>query len=317
MDRHDTSPMQKPIGIIGVGAIGSCVASHLLKANKPVGLFDIDERKVAIFESPPATIFRNLKEVACSCNVVILSLPTPEIISEVVLGDSGLISSTTGRLTIIDLSTNSVDNAKKIGEECRRTGNSYLDSPITGGIWGAQRGDLTVMVGGDEDDYKRVLPILRYFGRVIIYVGPHGYGAATKLIHNMLGEIQVHSIAEAFCLAAVLNLNIDKTFSVISHGMASSKILTELYGNGVLTGDFTPNATVDSAEKDQRLLRDIANGAGFKLTFTPIITERIRQLREKGFGSMDVTSVLLLFEETYGVVARFSSYYEKKNKRTT
>lgn len=290
------------VGLIGAGKVGLRIAERFLEAGLRIAVCDNDEDRLAECCSLGATCITNPANLATECNVVFLSLPTPESVMNVVLGQDGLLSAGHRELVIVDLSTNSPDVVQRIGKVCKAHGYSFLDAPLTGGIVGAEHGTFTIMIGGEAKDVERVRPVLELFTSKIVHVGPQGHGAAVKLLHNMLGELQVYAIAEAFCLAAKLYLDLDKVYEVLSHGMATSRILTELYARGGFRRRFEASATVDTAAKDQQLLLNMARKVNVNLTFSPIVYEKIEELRRRGFGNMDVTSAILLFEERYGVV---------------
>jgi 3-hydroxyisobutyrate dehydrogenase-like beta-hydroxyacid dehydrogenase len=294
------------VGLIGVGKVGSRIAMILLRQGQQLAVCDANKERLASCVAHGAIAISTPIELASVCNIIFLSLPTPGVVTDVVMGEGGLLSAGRREMIIVDLSTNSPDTVRKIGEACQASGNSYLDAPLTGGVVGAERGTFTIMVGGRAEDVEKVRQILELFTAKIIHVGPQGHGAATKLLHNMLGEIQVYAIAEAFCLAAKIGLNLDKVYEVLSHGMATSRILTELYAKGALCRRFEPSVTIDTAAKDQQLLLEMAKKVKANLTFSPTVYELIKELQGRGLGGMDVTSAILLFEELYGVTVRVS-----------
>lgn len=289
------------IGLVGVGKIGSRISMRLLKAGQRLAVCDINAKHVENCVAYGAKAILNLIELAKTCEIIILSLPTPEVVHDVVMGNAGLLSSDRKGMIIIDLSTNSPDMVKKVGDACFASGNSFLDAPLTGAIIGAERGTFTVMIGGEVKDVQKVKPILELFATKIVHVGPQGHGAATKLLHNMLGEINVYAIAEAFCIAAKMGLDLNKVYEVFSHGMATSRILTELYAKGALRRRFEPNVTVHTALKDQQLLLEMVEKIKVNLTFSPTVYELIKELERQGFGDKDVTSAILLFERLHDV----------------
>lgn len=165
------------------------------------------------------------------------------------------------------------------------------------------------MVGGDAHVLERVRPLLDCFASHIVHVGAHGHGTMAKLIHNMVGEIQVQSFAEAFCLGARLGMSLDQLFDALAHGMASSRILTQLLASGILRRRLAPNVSIDAAAKDQLLLQELHERIGVEPAFSRGVLERLREMQARGHGGLDVTSVLTLFEEMYGVTVSFSAAF--------
>jgi len=290
-----------PVGFVGIGVIGSRIVRRLLDNGRSVIVYDVNHEAVAKASALGAGTAETLMSLAQQCDVVLLSLPTSRAVREVVEGTEGLLRS--GKpLLIADLSTNSPTECQRLSYICAATGGTFIDCPLTGGIVGAEKGTFTAMVGAGLQGLARLLPVLEIFCTRIVHVGPAGHGAAAKLIHNMLGEIQVHSMAEALCLAAKVGLDVPRVCDVLANGMATSRVFTELYARAGLKRRFLPPiASVSQARKDQELLTEMADAAGVELSLTPTVMRNLQQLCEMGLGAHDVTSVLLLYEQALQV----------------
>lgn len=289
------------IGIIGLGIIGSKIATKILENKVNLMVYDIDKLKMdSLFEigAVPAISSNKLFK---TCDIILLSLPSPETIKKIVL--ENINSDTKGKI-IIDLSTNSPEVVETIYMHCKNHDNEFIDSPLTGGVLGALNGTFTAMLGGESSSIQSVIKVIELFTNKIVHVGPTGYGAKTKLLHNMIGEIQVYAFAEAFAIAKKIGLDTTKVYEVFSNGMINSKILNELYANGSLSGNYEPQATIKTAEKDQRLVTELASKVGIELLLTPTIYSNIQKLINKNMENEDVTSAILLFEEKYELSTR-------------
>lgn len=297
-------PEEKKIGFVGVGKMGLPICRRLLRHGYSLTVCEKSERQRDLIYKEGAMFVKELSELANRSTIVLLCLPDPSAVTDAIAGESGILSTASRGLVIVDLSTNSPKNSIELAARCRIRGCGFLDAPMSGGVWRAAQGRLTVMVGGRLDDFNRVKPILDEFGSTVIHVGKQGHGSAAKLIHNMLGEIQVQAIAEAFCLAAKLGLDLEKVYSALAHGMASSRVLKDLYGCGALFSSSSVHVTLNTATKDQELLMGMARDAGFELTFTPLILERMKELQRQGLGAHDVTQTLQFFERVHNVKAR-------------
>ena len=296
---------QSTVGFLGLGKIGAKIARRISMTTPVLG-YDVHPAHAADAAACGIAIAGTVGEVARRANAVLLSLPSPEVVAEVVSGRAGLLCAESRPSLIIDLSTTSPSASQRLAEVCQSVGVMFLDAPLTGGMVGAEEGTFTAMVGGEVEAVRSAMPLLQLFCRRVVHVGPSGHGASVKLLHNMVGEIQVYAFAEAFALAARLGLNLDRVFEVLCHGMATSRILTELYARGALRGSLKPSATVATAEKAQRLLLEMASASGVELFFTPLIYARIKELIKRGHANDDVTTALSLFEEQMGVTARIS-----------
>jgi len=290
------------VGLVGVGKVGEGIVKKILSRGHTTYVYDIDNARMKTCIAKGAIKSKSLEHLARQCDIVLLSLPSPQSVWDVVLGTEGLLEADCQGMLIVDLSTNAPHLVRDLGAHCDARGVGFLDAPLTGGMVAAEQGTFTVMIGGKQEDVVRAQPVLQLFSSRMVHVGPQGHGAATKLLHNMLGEIQVYAFAEAFCFAAKLGLNLNAVYDVLSHGMATSRILTELYARGALRRNFEPVATVDLAYKDQTLLLEMASSFSLQLTFSPIVYQHIKELQRRGLGNKDVTSAILLFEEAFDVV---------------
>ncbi len=285
-----------------------CVAAslRLLAAGVRVGVCDTDIARREVATQDGAIPYSSPKDLADNCRVILAFLPNPAASEDVITAMGGVSDSRAKGVTVIDLSTNSPKRAIGLARICRANGNRFLEAPMSGGVWAARDGSLSIMVGGKNGDVEAVLPVLRLIATSVIHMGPVGSGCATKLIHNMVGEIQVQAIAEAFCLGARMGIDIQMLYKALSKGMASSRVLTDLYRSGAVFGNRDVHVSLDSATKDQELLAEMAGDIDFNLTFTPSILATMRDLQGRGLGTQDVTETLSAFEHRHQVVARSS-----------
>lgn len=292
------------IGFIGTGNVGKFIVVHLIKAGHRLFVNDINIKATEDLVKSGAQFMDSPALIATKSEHIFLSLPDPDTVEQVVLGQRGILSTDRKGLLIIDLSTNSPEKVLIIGRRCKDNKCSFVDAPITGGIKGATEGTLTVMVGGSNEDVERARPLLEFFSSHIVHIGPQSHGSMAKLINNMLGEINVYAIAEAYGLGAKLGLDLNKLHSALSKGMASSRILTELYLEGAFKRNFSPSVTVNNAYKDQLLLTEMARKAEVPLVLSNIVLQRIIELRAKGLGNKHVTVAVLPIEKLLGVEIR-------------
>jgi 3-hydroxyisobutyrate dehydrogenase-like beta-hydroxyacid dehydrogenase len=284
------------VGVVGVGNIGFHLARNLSLTGWDVRVYDVNEdalSRTAEFGARPQL----LREIWVDCRVILLCLPSPEVfeqvVSELVIDDRG------DRRILVDISTNDPERQAANAQRFESLGHGFVDAPVSGGVWGARDGELTVMAGGTDGDLEVVLPVLKAFARKVIHVGLVGQGNVAKLLHNMVGEVQVQAFAEAFVVGERAGLDRTALFDCLSNGMASSRVLTKLYANGYLAGSGRVNVRLDIAEKDQRLLLNYASRLGVKLTFSPDVHERLVACQELGLGGRDVTETIRWFEKKH------------------
>lgn len=284
------------VGFVGAGRMGSAIITKLIESGVDVMASETDPTRISAIQGLGAKVV-DVEEIAVSAKVIFLALPQPEITTQVIL--SCLATAPPG-LVFIDLSTNGVSDSRRLESFCTSEGHAYLDAPMSGGIWAARDGNLTLMIGGKETVFELIKPLLSIFAEEIIYVGDSGAGSSAKLIHNMVGELQVQGFAEAFCIAKRLGLNLNKIFKCLGGGMASSRILTHLYMNGVLSGN-TVNVPISIAEKDQRLLIELCAENGIDPTWTFEVHRRLVEMQSQGKGSLDVTQTICWFAQKHNI----------------
>jgi len=291
------------VGIIGLGRIGAQIARRLARRSVPLSLFDVDPSRRALSTELAVPFLDDASEVARHSATILLSLPDANAVSDAVAGERGILQATNSRRVsyILDLSTISVAAGVHLANTCAMAGMTYLDAPISGGVWGASEGTLTVMIGGAPHDVYRVKPLLRMIASHVVHMGPTGSGQKAKLLHNMVGEIQVHAWAEAIVAATRLGLDASVFFEAMSTGMAASQVLTLLYGECLRKGRKNITVPIQTALKDQGYLRELADSVGLRLESPTGVWSRLAQLVDAGFASADVTSVLSYFEKLHGV----------------
>ncbi len=195
------------VGFIGTGTMGGPIAHRMFERCPGLRVFDIDENALRSLADLGAIVAPSVRDIAASCDTVFLSLPGPAQIEDVVLGEDGLLTTSESLRTIVDLSTNSVNLNRDISRRASAKGIDYLDAPVSGGKLAARDGSLAVMIGGDEDAFIRVRPLLEYFGAHIHYMGIAGCGTLAKLINNQIFLAVSVLIQEGFVLGAKAGLD--------------------------------------------------------------------------------------------------------------
>lgn len=292
------------VGFIGTGNMGGPVASNLLKAGNELFVHDVREEAVQDLVKAGAKWCDSPKEVAKACRLVITSLPGPKEVEQVALSENGIFAGAKRGDIYVDMTTNAPGVIRRISELGKEKGITVLDAPLVGGVRGAKAGTLTIMIGGDKEAFDKVKPVLEGAANKILHMGAVGNGNVAKLINNMLTQIHMHSIAEAFVLGAKAGIDIRKLYDVISSGTASSPILTKKYPEKAFRGDFEPAFTVDLAYKDQELLTGLGREVGVPLYFSNLVLQRLIDAKARGLGSKDATAILLPLEELLGVKIR-------------
>ncbi|HVM52119.1 MAG TPA: NAD(P)-dependent oxidoreductase, partial [Acidimicrobiales bacterium] len=176
----------RQVGFVGVGTMGNPMAANLLAAGHRLTVHDVRAESAANLLDAGAAWADSARAVADASDVTFLSLPNPADVTEVVTGAAGVLAGAAAGTTIVDLSTNAPEVVRALAASAAERGVGFLDAPVSGGVGGARKGSLAVMVGGDADAYAAQLPLLEVIGDRVFHVGDVGAGNVVKLLNNML-----------------------------------------------------------------------------------------------------------------------------------
>lgn len=298
------------VGFVGLGNIGSLMCKRLLHTG--LGVVACDKREEAMIEMANcgAEVERTPKSVADRADIVLLSLPSSKQVEEVIFGVDGLLSSERHPaqsevtcFTIIDLSTSNPLHSQEMAKRLNDKGIAFLDAPVSGGLMGASKGELTVMVGGTETDFLRCRPILSLLGESVIHVGDVGSGHTVKAINNLMTAINLASAAEAMAIGMRLGVDPARILEVVNHSSGRSAA-SELKFPKILEGDSTVGFTVNLMNKDIDIALELARGMGIP-TFISSTARQMWTLAGENWGDRDHTEVVRAVEQIMGV--RFST----------
>lgn len=284
------------VGIIGVGTMGSKMAGKLINAGYAIFARDIDEAAEERARKLGAKVVNSPKEVAEYTEIILLSLPMPSDVKEVVLEEDGILTNSKNNRTIVDLSTVDPFSTQHNAEEAKKVGVSYIDAPVLGRP--QKCGNWTLPVGGDKKDLEKVRKVLEILAAKVIYVGPSGYGNIVKLLNNMmLGAINSVT-AEILAICTKLGMSPKVLYETIANsGAASVSNLFKELGPKILDRDFEPLFAIDLLHKDVRLGIQMAKQVGVPL-FVSEANQRLNEMaRLMGFGKEDTASVIKVYEK--------------------
>ena len=203
------------IGFLGLGIMGSRMAANIARAGVPLSVWTHTPGKAQSWASEyGATAFATPAEVAERSDVVVSMVVDGEQVAGVLLGEHGVLDAAHAGLLCVDMSTIGPVDTRRIGAALGERGVAMLDAPVTGSSPRAEEGSLTIMVGGTQEDFLRVRPLLETMGSLIAYVGELGQGQMLKLINNSLGAANAAAVAEALLLAQATGIDLDALVQV-------------------------------------------------------------------------------------------------------
>lgn len=284
------------VGFIGLGLMGKPMAKRILAAGYELTVHNRSRGPVEELVALGARAASSPRELAERSEVVITMLPDSPDVEKVVLGPGGVVEGARRGSVVIDMSTVSPAVEIAISEKLRERGVEYLDAPVSGGTSGAEAGTLTIMVGGSEEAFERVLPILRCMGRTIVHMGASGAGQLTKLCNQIAVSVNLLGTCEALLLASKAGLDVSRVIEVVGGGAGSSWQLLNL-GPKMLSGDFSPGFKAEHLKKDLRIIREVCEQHKLPLLATNLVNELVKSLVEKGHGHLGTQALVLVLEE--------------------
>lgn len=291
------------VGFVGLGAMGSPMAANLARAGHHLTVSDIRREVASDLLAGGAVWADTPQEVAAASDVTFLSLPNPADVELVVTGPHGILAGAGGRGTVIDLSTNAPRVVRALAAKAHDRGVQFLDAPVSGGVGGARRGKLVVMVGGDRLCFDTHRPLLEVIGDKVFYVGEVGSGNVVKLINNTLFFVGLLGTVEALVLGTKAGVDPSVLRAVVGAGSGASFVF-DYATRAILDDRLTPNFTVALAAKDIGLATALAGELGVTTPMGHRAEELIGRSLEGGFGDEDVLAIVKEVERQAGIQVR-------------
>lgn len=275
--------MQETIGFIGLGIMGQGMARNILNAGYPLVVWNRTVGKMEPLIAAGATAADSPADLAARCDIIITCVSDTPDVERIILGDDGVLQGVRAGSLVVDMSTISPQATQTMAEALREKGVGMLDAPVSGGSEGAARGTLSIMVGGNEADYNRALPVLQTMGKAITLIGSNGAGQMTKLMNQILVVGNALAMCEALLFAKAGGLDMQKALAAVEKGAAGSWMLSNR-GPQILARDWRPGFMVDLQQKDLRLVMKAADDLETPLLLTPLVFNLYRTLQARGLG---------------------------------
>ena len=296
--------MSKPkIGFVGLGIMGKPMSKHLLKAGYSLVVHDLVREAVQEVVAAGAEEAFSPKEVAARSEVIITMLPDSPDVQAVALGAGGLIEGVSEGDVHIDMSTIAPGVAIEVTEALGKKGVRCLDAPVSGGDVGAINATLSIMVGGPQDLFDEMLPILEVMGKTVTLCGPNGAGQTVKACNQIQVALNIIGMSEAFVLGAKAGVDPAIIYQVLSGGYAQSRV-HDARGPRMIVGDFAPGFKARFHFKDLNIIMKTGNDYGVPLPVTSLVHELFAAMMAAGRGELDHSGVITVLEDLAGVEAR-------------
>ena len=288
------------LGFIGLGVMGGPMARNLIKAGYTVTGFDTDQGRLDRFVAAGGKPAASAAEVGRASAIVCLSLPTGDVVRQVVTGEAGLVTVMKPGTAILDLSTTEAKVAQDAAKACAAGGIAFLDAPVSGGEQGAIDATLSIMVGGEAAAFARCRQILSSMGKSVVHMGGSGMGQAAKLVNNLIVAAGFAAVCEGWALAVKAGLDPATLHEAIRGGWAGSRVMEETIPR-LLTRNFVPGGTVDIMTKDVGYALNMARTLDLPVPVTALVHELFRMAKAQGKGPKAQPVLITLWEEWTGI----------------
>lgn len=287
---------QTKVGLIGLGLMGKPMGMNLLKAGFPLTVWNRTASRTDELIAGGAKLAQSPRELAANSEFVISIVSDPPALEEVLCGENGAMQGFQRGSIYIDSSTVSPTLARKVATACEERGVRFLDAPVTGGDWGAKKGELVFMVGGDAATLSEAEPVLRVLGKKWFHLGPHGAGQTIKLAMNLILALEVDALAEALALVTAAGLQGEKLVEVMQSSMARSGVL-DIKSQNLLKGDYTPSFPLRLMLKDMRLALELAQQTHVELPAAEAAFKTYSTVKEAAKEDLDYSAVMKFWQK--------------------
>ncbi len=284
------------IGFVGLGIMGQPMVRNLMKAGYELVVYDRHDEKIEALRKDGAKPVGSPKEAAQDCPVIITMLPNSPNVKEAVLGANGILEGAREGSLLIDMSSIAPLASQEICAECRKKGTRMLDAPVSGGEPKAIDGTLSIMVGGDKNDFDEAYDILMAMGTSAVHCGKIGAGNTTKLANQVIVALNIAAVSEAFMLSTKAGVDPEKVFNAIKGGLAGSTVMSAKVPM-MLAGDYKPGFKIDLHIKDLNNALETGHAVGVPLPMTAGVMEVLQKLHADGYGQEDHSAIARYYEK--------------------
>jgi 3-hydroxyisobutyrate dehydrogenase-like beta-hydroxyacid dehydrogenase len=287
-------------GVIGLGNIGRGIANNLVADGNEVVAYDVAPDAMAVIAGAAAAA--DVAEVARQADITLLSLPTPEVVSEVAAEWAD--AAPTGAI-LVDLSTNSPAVVRELGERLAKSGHHLVEAPLTGGAIGAEKRMLVFMVGGDDEPVARVLPVLEPLGRATFHVGKLGLGNTMKLLNSLIAFTTTWVSLEGLAFATKAGIDVQKAVEILRTAGASNFFIDRQVET--IDGRGRPTQfALELAAKDARLINELGDELGAPTPVAAAVRDVLDEAVAKGLGGADWSELVAHAEQQAGAALRWN-----------
>ncbi|WP_269928824.1 2-hydroxy-3-oxopropionate reductase [Kocuria massiliensis] len=287
------------IAVIGLGIMGLPMAKNLVAAGHDVTGYNRSPEKAQALAQAGGTAAGSVAEAVKDAEVIITMLPDSPDVQGVVEGDDGVFANASQGALWIDASTIRPDVAGELASAAREAGLRPLDAPVSGGEQGAIDGVLSIMVGGEDEDFDAAQETLNAVGKTIVHVGLSGSGQTVKAANQLIVAGNIELLAEAVVFLEAYGVDTDAALTVLGGGLAGSKVLDQK-GQKMLDRNFDPGFRLALHNKDMGIVTAAAREAGVTIPLGGLVAQLVSAMVARGDGGLDHSGLFALANELSG-----------------
>jgi 3-hydroxyisobutyrate dehydrogenase-like beta-hydroxyacid dehydrogenase len=288
------------LGFLGLGLMGYPMARNLLRAGHEVAVWSNTTDKARKLAADEKAVFcASPKDVAAQADVIFLCVGDTAMAQAVIVGENGIIQGVRSGAVVVDCSTIAVAESRQIGAALKAKGVDFLDAPVTGSTPGAEGGNLTFMIGGDQAVFTRIRPLLDPMGKKIYFCGTAGMGLQAKLTQNLVLSNILMAFNEGMVLATKGGVDPTLMLEILDNSAAKSGLIS-YKAPFVFNRDFTTNFSVKWMFKDIGLMLESGEDLGVPLCLTGLTRQLFQTAIAAGHGEEDICSTIKVLEDLTG-----------------
>jgi 3-hydroxyisobutyrate dehydrogenase-like beta-hydroxyacid dehydrogenase len=292
--------MSERVAVLGLGIMGSRMAANLVTAGFELTVWNRTEAKAEEFcKRHAAKLAATPADAAADGDIVVTMVVDGPQVEQVLLGEAGAATTARPGVLCVDCSTIGPSATREIGARLAERGIRMLDAPVTGSAPRAEDGTLTIMAGGEREDFERAKPLLDAMGKLIVHAGPLGHGQMVKLINNAVAAANAAVVGEALLVGARAGVDLDGLTAVMKAGSGASTML-ELKAGPMREHDYTTLFKLDHMLKDVRLCLEEGQAAGAPFLFAALTREILTSAAGRGHGDDDFAALIEVLEAAAG-----------------
>jgi 2-hydroxy-3-oxopropionate reductase len=282
------------LGFIGLGIMGAPMAGHLRAAGHELYVTTRSQVPPALLDAG-AVACKTAADVTRQAEVIFTMVPDTPDVAKVLFGENGIASALGKGKTVVDMSSISPIETQEFAKKVEASGADWLDAPVSGGEVGAKAASLTIMVGGKDEVFARVQPLLALMGKNITHVGPAGAGQITKVANQIIVALNIAAVGEALVFASKAGADPARVRQALMGGFAASRVL-EVHGERMIKRTFNPGFRIKLHQKDLNLALQGAKALGVSLPNTAMTAQLMQACAANGGDQLDHSALVQALE---------------------